>query len=358
LGAGGAERVAVSLCNAWADKGHEVSIVATYNLKITSAYDIHSGVKVVYLADTVGVTVRGLIYAARLIALRRLLVRMRPETVVSFLPSVNIAALVATLGLAMPVVVSERTYPPAMPLGRSLETLRLAVYPLAAALVVQTDAARQWAACALPRLRTRVIANPAVVPLPCCEPVKLPAKLIACDQALVFACGRLSEEKRFDFLLRSFALVAARNARAVLAIAGEGPERSRLVALASELGIAEKVEFLGRIGNVGDWHERADIFVLTSRFEGMPNALLEAVCYGTPAVSTDCLTGPREIIVEGVNGTLISTNATPETAAVAIDWALSADLPALAQATAAARRRYHIETIAAQWISLFEELKR
>lgn len=124
---------------------------------------------------------------------------------------------------------------------------------------------------------------------------------------VVIGMGRLTAQKDFPTLLRAFALLQAqRPARLVLL--GDAPhaeDRERLVALAQSLGIAERVLFAGFQANPYAWLSRADLFVLSSAWEGSPNALTEALALGVPCVSTDCPSGPSEILAGGRYGPLV-----------------------------------------------------
>lgn len=119
----------------------------------------------------------------------------------------------------------------------------------------------------------------------------------------IIAIGTLKSEKRFDYLLRAFALLAQRDAR--LLILGEGGERQSLEALADSLGVSERVSMPGFTRDPSQFLRIADLFVLTSDYEGLPTVLIEALEQGTPVVSTDCPSGPREILEEGKHGTLV-----------------------------------------------------
>ncbi len=128
--------------------------------------------------------------------------------------------------------------------------------------------------------------------------------LVQKEQPVLVAVGRLSRQKAFDDLIRAFA--AVRKQRAVrLIILGEGDERRALEALIKELDLTDCVTLQGFEPNVHRFVARADVFVLSSRYEGLPNALLEAIAAGTPVIATDCLTGPREILLEGAGGELV-----------------------------------------------------
>lgn len=122
---------------------------------------------------------------------------------------------------------------------------------------------------------------------------------------LLFTVGRLEDAKDVPTMLRAFVRVRARHPDARLVVAGEGSGRARLAALARELGIDHAVRFPGYVDNAYGCMARADAFVLSSVHEGLPTVLLEALAVGTPIVSTDCPSGPREILEDGTYGPLV-----------------------------------------------------
>jgi GalNAc-alpha-(1->4)-GalNAc-alpha-(1->3)-diNAcBac-PP-undecaprenol alpha-1,4-N-acetyl-D-galactosaminyltransferase len=303
---GGAERVAALLCNHWVSQGHSVTLMPTFSGRGECVYPLDKRVTLDFLADRVNSRGRGFFNKVRrLVELRRAIREQSPDVILSFMPHVNIAAVLAAWGLQVPVVVSERTFPPAMPLGKALENLRRWAYARASAVVVQTEQAREWLALNCPRAQGYVIPNPAVFPLPLGEPKILPSSVVEAGRKLVLAVGRLSEEKQFDSLIEAFKPLAKSDPDWNLVILGEGIEREHLEMLRDQLELADRVQLPGRVGNLGDWYERAEIFVMSSRFEGFPNTLVEAMAHGLPAVSFDCLAGPRDIIREAENGLLV-----------------------------------------------------
>ncbi|ANX03453.1 glycosyltransferase [Immundisolibacter cernigliae] len=142
------------------------------------------------------------------------------------------------------------------------------------------------------------------------------------DQPLLLAAGRLVAAKDFALLLRAFAILR-RGRTARLVIIGEGPLRPALLALAAELGVADDLDLPGFVANPAAWMAKASLFVVSSAYEGGPNVLIEALACGTPAVSTDCPHGPREILDNGRWGPLV-----PPGDAVALAEAMAATLDA------------------------------
>lgn len=122
---------------------------------------------------------------------------------------------------------------------------------------------------------------------------------------IIVSAGRLSVEKGFSYLLKSVSILATEGTDCRLVILGKGKEDDRLKSLASELGIKNKIAFLGFQENPYKYLANSTVFVLSSLYEGFPNVLLEAMALGVPSVATRCLTGPEEIIVDGVNGLLV-----------------------------------------------------
>ena len=118
--------------------------------------------------------------------------------------------------------------------------------------------------------------------------------------------GRLHSHKGFDLLLTAFASIQSYFPDWDLVILGEGPDREALQGQVQQLGLDERVAMPGRVGNVGQWYQSSDLYVLSSRVEGLSNTLLESMASGLPVVAFDCDTGPREIVRHGIDGALVS----------------------------------------------------
>jgi glycosyltransferase involved in cell wall biosynthesis len=167
------------------------------------------------------------------------------------------------------------------------------------------------------------------------------------DMPVVLAAGRLVEVKDFATLLRAFAALR-RQRPARLAILGEGPQRDALTALATRLGVADDFALPGFVTNPAAWMARAALFVVSSRYEGGPNVLIEALACGTPAVSTDCPHGPREILDHGRWGRLVPVGDAP---ALAAAMAATLDAPLPADTLRAAMTPYRVGTAARAYLS-------
>ena len=122
---------------------------------------------------------------------------------------------------------------------------------------------------------------------------------------VILAAGRLVPQKDYPTLLKAFGRVVLRSRSARLIVLGEGPDRGSLNALTEELGVGQAVDFPGFIKNPFAYMSKACAFVMSSTFEGSPNVLVQAMACGTPVVSTDCPSGPREILQDGVLGRLV-----------------------------------------------------
>jgi glycosyltransferase involved in cell wall biosynthesis len=168
--------------------------------------------------------------------------------------------------------------------------------------------------------------------------------------------GRLELQKGFDLLLRAFAQCVHAHPGWTLDIVGEGSEGDRLRALAEDLKIGSKVVLRGVIKDTERILREADLFVLSSRYEGFPMALLEAMASGLPVVSFDCRSGPREMIHDGVNGVLVAPNDV-EALAKAMDRLMSADdeRERLGEQAVGVAEKFSLAKINQMWRSVFEE---
>ena len=169
--------------------------------------------------------------------------------------------------------------------------------------------------------------------------------------------GRLVREKGFDLLLKAFSTVKKSYPEWSLTILGEGSLRSELECLSQSLDIVNSVHFLGRVKNPYEYLQQADIFVMSSRFEGFPNALCEAMACGLPVISTDCPSGPPEIIRDGVDGILVK-NENVEALTEAMSHLISDEKQRqkLGNAAKAITQRFNLDNIMDVWNKLLKEI--
>jgi glycosyltransferase involved in cell wall biosynthesis len=302
LGAGGAERVISIMASYWAARDWPVTLLTIVDGREPPFYSLHPAVRVRHLgvaAESSNPLKRVVGAVQRIVALRPALVRDRPDLVVSFMDRTNILTLLASRRLNVPVVVAERCDPRHNPIGHAGSFARRLLYRHASRVVVQTDQARGYFPPAI-RRRTAVIPNPVLDGCPCAPPLGR-----ASGARRLIAMGRLTEQKGFDLLIRAFALLATRHSQWSLTIWGEGPCRAELEALRDELGLRASVCLPGRTKDPRQRMCEADLFVLSSRYEGFPNVLCEAMAAGLAVVSFDCPSGPADIVRDGVDGLLV-----------------------------------------------------
>jgi glycosyltransferase involved in cell wall biosynthesis len=201
----------------------------------------------------------------------------------------------------------------------------------------------------LPRERVRILHNPVVTP-ELQEKARLPVNhpwFGAGQPPVVLAVGRLTKQKDFPTLIRAFARVRqSRPAR--LIILGEGPDYAQLEALVCELGLKKDVALPGFVENPYAFMSRASLYVLSSRWEGLPTVLIEALYCGPPVVATDCPSGPKEILADGRHGALVPVGDV-EALAEAIEAGLAGETPPPAQES---WHPYSVEAVVAQYVGL------
>lgn len=349
---GGAERVAATLANEWVRHGVEVTLMVTYSGRGSCFYEIDTRVNLLYLSDISNVFNRSLVgYAKRLWALRMFIHKGSPDVIIAFLTNVNVLALLASFGMKVPVIVSERTYPPMLPVGKLWHVLRRVTYPWSHRVVMLTDDGLKWLKNKIPSARGVVIPNPVVLPLPVVDPVLELSLFVEEGRFFVLAVGRLDSGKQFNLLITAFAGLAAQFADWDLVILGEGPDREKLERQVQSLGLGNRVKLPGRAGNVGQWYERADLFVLSSQYEGFPNVLVEAMAHGCAVISYDCDTGPRDIIRQGIDGLLVSPVGDVSALEAAIAKLMS-DTPLRKEIEFEAKRiaaKFSVDEVIARW---------
>jgi len=356
LAAGGAERVLSTLANAWVDR-FQVTLV-TLAPADEDFYPLVSGVRRVGLGVTGNS--RGLLDALRMNAhrisrLEAVMREVRADVVLSFLMQTNVVAIAAARRAGVPVIVSERIDPRHHSDPLIWRCMRRVAYPFADIVVAQTQSVAAWLGRVVPSRRVTVIPN-AVAPQST-QSVPSSAALVGGRKYLV-AMGRLTRQKGFDLLLQAFA-GSASSRGFDLVIVGDGEDREALIRQADSLGLATRVRFAGQVPDPRPLLSAAALFVLSSRYEGFPNALLEAMALGLPAVAFDCPSGVREIVRHGIDGLLVTVNDVAGMSR-AIDAVLGDEVLQRKMALAAQEvgQRFALSAVLAAWEDVIRSVSR
>lgn len=236
-----------------------------------------------------------------ILAVRHYLKTASPDLFISFIHNINIIAGLAHIGFRTPLIVSERGDPVQTKMDRIWRILRFFAYQRANKITVLFDAFQGFSGGRF-KHKVSTIHNPVLSPS--CE--KSAGQGPAPGKTLTFiALSRLAKSKRLDLMISLFAQLHARYPNTQLKIFGEGKERESLKAKIIELGLQDATFLSSGIRNIYEELCQADIYLMTSRYEGFPNALVEALSVGLPAVVFECHAGMKEIIRHGVNGLLI-----------------------------------------------------
>jgi glycosyltransferase involved in cell wall biosynthesis len=356
LSGGGAERATATLATHWANKGWDVTI-ATFSSADEDVYVIPEAVRRIELgllkASSGGID--GLITnVRRVLRLRRALKSVAPTVVVSMMDQSNVILALARVGMTgFRSVGAERSYPPKAPLPGIWRMLRRRAYANLDVVVAQTKDSAKWLKENTRAKNVEVIPNAIVWPLPEAPPrVEVPDVLV--HRRVLLAVGRLGMEKQHALLIDVFARLAPRFEQWRLVILGEGAERARLEEKIRSMALEDQVFLVGRAGNVGEWYERADLYVMCSSYEGMPNSLLEAMSFGVPVVSFDCLTGPRDVIRHGVDGVLVPADDEGALATSLADLMGDDDARRkLGQSACEVRKTFSVARVAGMWERVF-----
>lgn len=356
LHAGGAERVCVNLANELARRGFSVDLVLM-QAQGALLHQVDVGVRVVDLrASRVRNSVRPL--AAYMARYRptALLANMWPLPVIALVARTLARCRTRIIGVAHTTWSRSELF--AVPSTRVAIKLSMRLfYPRLDGMVgVSNGVAHDLSRISgLPRERITTIYNPiAGAPPKASPPEVLPKDWAEGGHAKVLAVGTLKAIKDFPTLLHAFArLRETRDAR--LLILGEGDERNRLEGLVAALGLGEFVTMPGFALDTRPYYAAADLFVLSSTGEGLPTVMVEALEQGIPVVSTDCPSGPREILEDGKYGTLVPVGDV-QALANAMEGALSRkhDREALKRRA----QDFHVDKAVNAYLDLFQQNKR
>lgn len=294
---GGAERVITQLASSFAEAGDEAILVTSF--KHEGEYSLSDKVVRLSLEKQQLQQSRIKRNVSRISKLRKIVKAQKPDVVLSFMQEPNFRMLVATFGLSCKKVVSVRNDPAREYSGKVGRLVGKVLMPLLAdGCVFQTHQAMDWFPKRLQR-KSDVIPNAV-------NPVFFNTKKSSANAYWV-AVGRLAEQKNYPMMIRAFAEVIKEYPDEQLRIYGEGPMRNELQHMIESFGMSNNIALQGQSSNIPSVLADAKGFLMTSDYEGMPNALMEAMAVGLPCVATDCpCGGSAELIDDQVGGVLVT----------------------------------------------------
>lgn len=299
---GGAERVMINLADYFSRQGYKTILVTSF--RDTWEYTVPNAVKRITLEEHEIKQSKLKRNITRIKKLRKFCKDEKPDILVSFMAEPNFRAILATWGLTVKNLISVRNDPNKEYAGRVGHIVGKYLLPFADGCVFQTKEAKNWFPKRLQK-KSRIIYNAVKEDFYHVERHPVPGEIVT--------CGRLEEQKNHALLIAAFSKMVERYPEARLKIYGEGSLRGELQKQIDALGLHEKAFLMGATNHVEKVLETADVFVLSSDFEGMPNALMEAMAAGVPCISTDCpCGGPRELFGDDLVKQLVEVDKEDE----------------------------------------------
>ena len=315
LTSGGSERVMSIVANKMQERGYEVEIICLNDQIVF--YPINEGIKITHVEVEAGTKS----LPKKLWWFRKYIQKTQPDVVIAFMVSVYTVTLLALMGVDIPVISSVRNDPAYSNLRKKIT--RKILLPRSAHVVVQTQQIKEFFSKNIQKMTT-VIYNPVNELVFEVKVERLKVKedgLKVKEDGLkvkdreevkgeerlnrIISVGRLYPQKDQKMMIEAFAKVSEKHPDWKLVIFGEGPERGALELLVERLKVKDKVSLPGRSGNIIDELNKSKIFCLSSVYEGMSNALVEAICVGLPIVTTK-VSGTEELIKNGENGFIVN----------------------------------------------------
>ena len=341
LGSGGAERVVSLLANKMVERGHQVEIIC---LKFNDVYyQTDSRVKVTLAMEQTKNRLTEIFW------LRKYLKQQNPDVVIPFTEGVYCFTILSLLGTGIPIIASERLDPAAM--SKTRKILKRILLPFADWLVVQTQSIKEYFPESIQK-KTSIIYNP--VNEESLSPA-LPSREGRLNR--IISVGRLYPQKNQAMMIRAFAKVADEFPDWQLVIYGEGPLRAELESLVSSFKLQNRVFLPGRTEHVIEELRKSMIFCMSSDYEGMSNAMIEAICVGLP-VATTRVSGTKELIEDGKNGFVVEIGDEKGLSDSLVKLMSDSDLQSEMLMNNRQRANiFKIESVTNQWLQLINKVK-
>lgn len=298
LDQGGTERVTVNLAEYFMEQGYQVTIATTHQSE--NEYKISKGISRILTSPSHDFLTNSRVsnFKVRLQTLRNVLIKEKPDIVVSFIGKNNIMAILASVGLHIPVYAAVRGEPMAEYYSKGMQLAARTLFLFAKGVILQTEQSKSFFPWYI-RKKCLILPNPL-------RPDFLIENSRTQPENTIVTVGRCDENKNQKLLIDAFIPIADRYPTTKVYIYGDGELREQLTEYVQKMGMSERIFLPGKVENTRETIKAAGIFVLTSNTEGMPNALIEAMVLGLPVITTDCpCGGPAMLIQDGQNGLMV-----------------------------------------------------
>lgn len=296
---GGAERVVSVLASNLADNGIDTYCLVYHKAKFE--YSHSKNLKVQYLTEKGENYYKTLSMRKKLKIIRQIILQIKPNYIIPFLPQVGFHVFLATFGYKYKIVQTVRNNPRTDPETKYERIIRNVMIAFSWRSFVQNVEQFNYFPSFI-RKKMAIIPNP------------ISDVFFECDHYYrenikeIISIGRLSIQKNFNLFINAAKIISQNYPNIHFSIYGDGPLKEELQKKIKDNNLESTVTLQGRTNNVQKVLNETDVFIMTSNYEGMPNALLEAMAAGVPCISTDCPTGPADIIKNGINGVLVPIN--------------------------------------------------
>ncbi len=351
LGPGGAERVVVSLANKLCNK-YNISLILLYK-ENNILYNIDERITIFNCSDKL-LESNSFLEALKnnrnnIKTISNYIKQKRINCLIGFTTTSNIFSIICAKKNKIPCIISDRSNPNFNKLNLFWKTIRYLVYPKCNYLVVQSKLSKTFFSF----VKTKKIK---ILPNPLAEDLAQKKDITTEKENIILYVARLDANKSQDTLLKAFTELEYNNYWK-LALVGDGNKREFYENLTEKLNIKDKVLFTGRINNPEYYYNRAKIFAFTSKSEGFPNALIEAQYFGLPCVSTNCPSGPSELISDGENGYLIPVGD-HETLTEKLNYLINNESvrKKMSLKSIAKAEDFHIDKVSSKWDQLISSL--
>ncbi|WP_296386379.1 glycosyltransferase family 4 protein [Winogradskyella sp.] len=301
LSSGGAERVITNLSNSLIER-YEIVIITF--AKSTPFYPLDERIKVIACResnDQPSSTFQSLKLNFHLTKrIYQILKKEQVDIAIGFITSANILTTIAAKICRIPCIISERNNPLVENVPKFWVILRKYFYPMADCVVLQTQGVKKIYEKKIKPHKITILPNPISSELSELRDETIP------KEKIILTVGRLDKNKCQEDVIKAFKDINADGWK--VQIIGDGNKKEELLTQIEDYNLTDKIEIISKVKRIDKYYNKASIFVFTSKTEGFPNVLLEAMDYGLPCISTDCNFGPSDLIEDGTNGFLVPIN--------------------------------------------------